>query len=856
MRSTSPDSVIIQGGFEGVVGELRLAIKNLCMSEILKESEMAVLQIERFWQEANVEWDIQNLLTNPPVINGFVEVLFHSVDPRVLLAAVFLLSELGSRDNAVIQTLTLVNSDVERIVALFKKGLVEAVVLIYLLRHSILNLIEMDMVESLLLVIKRKDDDLLNMCLKPRTAAVVLLGLILGGSGEGIASSIVNTVVSEKALETIISSLESESIEERIAAVRILLRCMQQYGRCRNTIADQGEVAPVLDSFVGASDGEKFEIVHFFFELVKLNRRTSNEKILHIIKDEGLLSTMHTLLIYLQTAPQDQCPTVAGLLLQLDLLAEPRKMSIYREEAIDMLISCLRNADFPNAQIAAAETIMSLQGRFSTSGKPLTGAFLLKRAGLDKSYKSRVRMDQFSNFSGDDETLVYFSGQHQKEEEKAADNWERKMAFALASHEFGLLFEALAEGLKSRNAELCSVCFVSATWLVHMLSVLPDAGIRGAARVFLLKRYVSIFKSAKDIDDKALSMLGLSSFIQDPEGMQDVTSSIKDIVKGLRELKRLTPLAFQMLKLFSKGQDSSAQELWDHKELAQVDCNENGEVLSVICFDDKIFSGHSDGTIKVWTGKGSVLHLIQEIREHMKAVTSLAFLQSGEVLYSGSLDRTTRVWSISNEAMHCVKVHDMKDQVHSLAVTNSFAYFIPQSTGIKVHSWNGRTKLLNSSNHVKCFALVHGKLYCGCNDSGVQEIDLATGTLSTIQNGTWKLLTKANPIHVIQVHSGLIYTASSSIDGAAVKIWNAANFDMVGSLPTTLEVRAMAISSELIYLGGKGGSVEIWDRNKQNRMDTLQTGTNCKVLCLALDANEEVLVAGTSDGRIWAWGLS
>ena len=84
-------------------------------------------------------------------------------------------------------------------------------------------------------------------------------------------------------------------------------------------------------------------------------------------------------------------------------------MSIYREEAIDTLISCLRNADFPTAQIAAAETIMSLQGRFTTSGKPLTRAFLLKRAGLDKSYKSHVRMDQLSNFSGDDETLVRFA---------------------------------------------------------------------------------------------------------------------------------------------------------------------------------------------------------------------------------------------------------------------------------------------------------------------------------------------------------------------------------------------------------------------------------------------------------------
>ena len=92
------------------------------------------------------------------------------------------------------------------------------------------------------------------------------------------------------------------------------------------------------------------------------------------------------------------------------------------------------------------------------------------------------------------------------------------MAFALVSHEFGLLFEALAEGLKSRYAELCSACFVSATWLVHMLNILPDTGIRGAARVCLLKRFVSILKSAKDTEDKVLSMLALNSFIRDPGG--------------------------------------------------------------------------------------------------------------------------------------------------------------------------------------------------------------------------------------------------------------------------------------------------------------------------------------------------
>ena len=90
------------------------------------------------------------------------------------------------------------------------------------------------------------------------------------------------------------------------------------------------------------------------------------------------------------------------------------------------------------------------------------------------------------------------------------------MAYVLVSHEFGLVFEALAEGLKSRYAELCSACFVSATWLVHMLGVLPDTGIKGAARFCLLKRFISIFRSAKDTDDRALSMLALNSFIRDP----------------------------------------------------------------------------------------------------------------------------------------------------------------------------------------------------------------------------------------------------------------------------------------------------------------------------------------------------
>lgn len=85
-------------------------------------------------------------------------------------------------------------------------------------------------------------------------------------------------------------------------------------------------------------------------------------------------------------------------------------MSIYREEAIDTLISCLKNSEYPVAQIAAAETVLSLQGRFSYSGKSLARAILLKRAGLDRSYKTFIQKDQRRQqiFDETQETMVRF----------------------------------------------------------------------------------------------------------------------------------------------------------------------------------------------------------------------------------------------------------------------------------------------------------------------------------------------------------------------------------------------------------------------------------------------------------------
>ncbi|XLV02020.1 hypothetical protein S245_016357, partial [Arachis hypogaea] len=114
----------------------------------------------------------------------------------------------------------------------------------------------------------------------------LLTFLVVGSSEESIASSVAQAVLSEREIEAIVGSLGAEWAEERVAAVEILLKCMQEDSTCRNIIADKAQLSTFLESLVGATEGELFKIDNFLSELVKLNRRTFNEQILHIIKEE------------------------------------------------------------------------------------------------------------------------------------------------------------------------------------------------------------------------------------------------------------------------------------------------------------------------------------------------------------------------------------------------------------------------------------------------------------------------------------------------------------------------------------------------------------------------------------------
>lgn len=270
--STSPTSVISQAEVEIIINGLKPNVSCLCTSENLHECEAAVLEIARLWKDSKGDFGVHSYLSEPTIVNGFVEILSASLNRDVLRRSIYILSELIFSDENVGETLTSVDSDLDCLAALLKNGLAEAAILIYQLKPVHSQLSAHDLINSLAQLILNKSEELhdLQLIMEPKDAAIQLLEQILIGGDENSRSINALSVISANGIPALIKCLDRT--EGRISIISILLCCMQAEKSCRHFIANRIELSPVLELFHAGNDSVKGVCIGFLSELIQLNR--------------------------------------------------------------------------------------------------------------------------------------------------------------------------------------------------------------------------------------------------------------------------------------------------------------------------------------------------------------------------------------------------------------------------------------------------------------------------------------------------------------------------------------------------------------------------------------------------------
>ncbi|KAJ7568713.1 hypothetical protein O6H91_01G044900 [Diphasiastrum complanatum] len=815
----------------GLINDLKQALSFLCESEDLQECEESVLNVKDIWFEAKGHLNLEKYLTKANVIDAFIEILSNSESTDVWSATIHILSELMKTNEFVKPSILKADPDLKCISGLLKRGFTTAVVLLHQLKPPMSQISKMDLIPDLVNVIKEEEENAVGeppSSMRPKRAALDLMRQLISIDKSSNLGNNVQRLISSDPVLALVNSLDSNIPEERLDAVILLLSCMQDDGGCRSAIAHEADLALVLDILHSAIGTERMVAISFFSELVRLSRRTLNNLILQFVKSKGMLSSMHVLLAHLQLAPLEQRPLTAGLLLQLDLLEEHHRRSIYRDEAVEALIESLHCKESPAVQVEAAQTLFALVGHFSSSGKALTEALLLKTADLEEGNKEYSEAIQSEDWIYDEVIAVdMFKQIHVcvQEEEKVKKGWEKRLARALLGYEQGSILSALAFSMRSQISKLSRSSMISAVWLLRMLPQLPDTGLNTVAHLSLFNPFLAIFKSSQNIQEQVLAALALHSILQGPEANKQLASYAKDMCGPLRKLQKLTWVAKEMLEMIATNPSVNAADLWVHEDVGEIDLHKNGAIRTFARARGYIFTGHSDGTIKVWDGKNRLPSFVFEAKSHSKSITTLAVSQSTDKLYSGSIDRTIRVWLLGQEAIQCMHILEQKDAVNGLILNGSLLYVIPQTTGVQVLRENNTSaKPLNTGKHVQCIAYSDGKVYCGCIDNSIQEVDVQDGSSLTIQTGIRTLIGKS-PIYALKVFRDRIYAAGAPMDGKAVKVWNQADKSLVGAIASS--------------------SADVWLRERPSRVASFNVGS--KITCFLL--NGDVLFCGSEDGK-------
>ncbi|CAK7329771.1 unnamed protein product [Dovyalis caffra] len=309
--------------------------------------------------------------------------------------------------------------------------------------------------------------------------------------------------------------------------------------------------------------------------------------------------------------------------------------------------------------------------------------------------------------------------------------------------------------------------------------------------------------------------------------------------------------------LLYTGSDSKNIRVWKNlKEFAGFKSN-SGLVKAVVIYGDKIFTGHQDGKIRVWrvssrnpsaykrvgtlpTLKDYVKSSVNpknyvEVRrhrnvlriKHFDAVSCLSLNEDRGLLYSGSWDKTLKVWRISDyKCLESINAHD--DAINSVVTGFDSLVFTGSADG-RVKVWRrelqGRgTKhflvqtLLKQENAVTALAVNHESavVYCGSSDGLVNF---------------WEREKHLSHVGVLRGHK--------------------------------MAVLCLASAGNLVFSGSADKSICVWRREADGVHTCLSVlaGHGGPVKCLAVEEDEEsdkadqrwIVYSGSLDKSVKVW---
>ncbi|XP_009353928.2 putative E3 ubiquitin-protein ligase LIN isoform X2 [Pyrus x bretschneideri] len=534
------------------LSNLSRAISTIYSSDNLSDCESAIRVITKAWLDSHGDPVIEVELSNPPVIQGMLEVLFVSSNDEILELVISVLAELVARNEMIRQIILNSDPQLEFLMRLLKSNglFLKAAILLYLLKPKAKQMISVEWVALVLRVLEFGDQlqTLFTVRCSPQVAALYLLNQLLTGFDEDRNLENAREVVSLGGLSLLVTKIERGETHERNNIASVIAHCVRADGSCRNYLADFLNKASLLELIVlGNGKNSTGSAIALLIEMLCLSRRTKITEILNGLKEGSRgINTMQILLVYLQRAPLEERLLIAVVLLQLDLMGDPFRSSVYREEAIEAIVEALSSRTCSKkVQQRSSRALLMLGGRFSYTGEASTEQGLLQQAG----YSHWPR----NSFHFKENVVDGFA--HSNEDEAATENWQRKTATVLFKNGNRKLLVALSDSMANGIPSLARSSLVTVSWMSRFVDAVGDEDLGSMACSVLVPQLLESLNYDRDVEERVLASYTLLNLAKSSvhENVPMLSSVGKELLRKLQNLSLVTWTANELISIITSN---------------------------------------------------------------------------------------------------------------------------------------------------------------------------------------------------------------------------------------------------------------------------------------------------------------
>ncbi|KAI3906784.1 hypothetical protein MKW98_004817 [Papaver atlanticum] len=810
-------------------------VSTLCLSDKIEKCEEDDDSVElTTMQEAEVKFEQLRNATLDQLLN----IISTSKEERVIRVVVSVLLTMIAENKTVIEDIKRKGLRLCNLVTALKCNVHDAATLIYLISPSPKEIKGFELLPQLLKVACNSSsykDDFIQPALTPREAALLMIEVLVTAFDSATNNIHLAAISSSQVLSELAHVARYSNIKEISSLAAVLVKCMQFDGKCRSLISNCTPMDPFVHLLRSRDKRAECAALQFFHEILCMPR-SSAISLLNQIRQPDSINTMNILMSCIQQSEPEYRLMAANLLLQLHMLEDSSDKSIFREVAMEVVLGLITSEESSNAQILSANILSNLGGTYAWTGEPYTVARLVTKAGL----KSFHHKNMIRNFDWSEQIL----------EDTSIDEWSRKIARSIIT-KGEPLFRALEKGLSSKIKSVSRDCLIAIAWIGCEIAAKTPQKLRYTACEILLSGIEKFLHPGSDLEERLLACLCVYNYASG-KGMQKLIPFSEGVRESLRRLSNISWMAEELLNVTDYFLQTKSRISCVHTQVLEMGQNCNEAVNALIYYKGQLYSGHSNGSIKVWDINKQRAKLVWDVKEHHKEVTCFALFEPEGSLLSGSSDKTIRVWKMVNQKLECIEVISTTEPIHKIETCGQQIFLITESRGLKVFDESRTAKIICKNKQVKCLTVTQRKLYLGCTDSSIQEVDVPNDQHRELKSPAKRWLKQKKPANSVVVYRDWLYVASSIVEGSSFKEWRRQiEPQMSIAVGKGENVKIMGVVEDFIYLtcSSSPSILQIWLRGTEQKVGRLSAGSRITSLLTAND----VVICGTETGLIKGW---